>query len=280
MVLSSVSLALVCDGRTAGDLWMRPAQLAAMQEVDENDHRVARLRVPFGGRERGAIVIETRGQQGYFRNTYDLTTGLLLMGSSSTTAAATPGAGGQGGIATTITSSQLLDVRELALPWSATPGAADLRAGQQLRYRGTYTTRVPGVPDLPLDYTYGIDIRSAERGFLLCDTWTRLSSGYAPPQESRSQRALGSAQLPALLVPPDALRALRPDQVLDDDPITHFRTVFAGIQDGRAIVVEQGPSEVTRYAYDLRTGLLVDIALQQHQGVGTLVVQVALQGGS
>lgn len=281
-VTSTVTQGLVGDAETLGEYWIHPRKLAATQEEKTPGHRVARLKYPLEGQVFDAIVFETRNASGYFRNTYDLATGLLLVGSSSTTGASVPtvdpnGRVSPGSGATTITSMMLRNVRDLQLPWAGAAAPA-LRRGEQRGYTGSYSTQIQGVPEMPMQYSFAVQIESAQRGFVVAKTRSRLESGYSAPQESETTRVFGVPMLAGLFVPPAVLRSLRPEQVLDEDPITRFRTVFAGVQDGHAVIVEQGPNETNRFAYELASGMLGAMDFRQTNGVGTTVVRLAVTG--
>lgn len=281
-VTSTVTQGLVGDAETLGEYWIHPRKLAATQEQKTPGYRVARLKYPLEGRVFDAIVFETRNASGFFRNTYDLATGLLIVGSSSTTGASVPtvdpnGRVSPGAGATTITSMMLRNVRDLQLPWAAAEAPA-LRRGEQRSYTGSYSTQIPGVPEMPMQYSFAVQIESAQRGFVVAKTRSRLESSYSAPQESETTRVFGAPMLAGLFVPPAALRSLRPDQLLDEDPITRFRTVFAGVQDGHAVIVEQGPNETNQFAYELSSGMLGAMDLRQTNGVGTTVVRLSATG--
>src|SRR5207244_2879525 len=86
-----------------------------------------------------------------------------------------------------------------------------------------------------------------------------------PPSEVNNTWVFGSAMLCGLWAPPDALRVLRQGQVLDEDPVTHYRASFAGIQGNIAVMAEQGPTDLLEQSYDLTSGLLVGSRYTQQQ---------------
>jgi hypothetical protein len=108
-------------------------------------------------------------------------------------------------------------------------------------------------------------------------TRTEIGNGL-PPQESTVDRCFGSAMLAGLWVPPDALQQLNPNQLIDNDPITRFRTTFVGVQGQSAIFVEQGPAETTQTAYDLQSGVLQRIQTRRRNATGEFQVQLQLVG--
>ncbi|MGE0144582.1 MAG: PDZ domain-containing protein [Planctomycetota bacterium] len=284
-VTSSTVQGMVGDASALGDYWVHPQRLATMAEVNEGGHRVVRLRYPVEGVVYDAIAIETRSASGWFRNTYDTATGLLIAGSSSTTgsgvATIDPSGRVSGGAgATTITSSRLMNVRRLDLPWAGDRSAPPLRVGQQMRIQGTYSTRIPGVPEMPMEYSAVSEVQRVERGFALCRIRSRLTSGYSAPQESETWRVYGTPMTGGAWVPPAVLAALSPQQAIDHDPITGFRVSFVGVDGNRAVFVEHGPRETNHYAYDLGSGLLVGAQLEQSNDVSTTVLRASVTSGN
>jgi hypothetical protein len=72
---------------------------------------------------------------------------------------------------------------------------------------------------------------------------------------------------------------LKPNQPIDEDPITRFRMTFLGIEGGRAAVVEQGPLEYTTYFFDARRGILLGFRGQRPytDGAGQLNTETWLR---
>ena len=82
-------------------------------------------------------------------------------------------------------------------------------------------------------------------------------------------------------MPPDALRTLQANQVLDEDPVTRYRLSVGGVQGTVVTTVEQGPKDVLEQSYDLNSGLLVGSRYSVQQGnLGQMQIQYRLAGGN
>jgi hypothetical protein len=129
------------------------------------------------------------------------------------------------------------------------------------------------MPLQPFRLGVSIGIDQVQDGFVMATVSSRLHTD--PVQDSRSQRLFGAATIGGLFVDPKALQAMKPGQVIDEDPVTRVRVRFAGVQDGAAVLVEECALETASYAYDLRTGMLAGSSTSQRNQVGTL--QIALR---
>jgi hypothetical protein len=261
---------------------MNPAWLASLQDQNQDGVRILRGPYALGNRTYNAVSIQTTTSSGYTRQTYDLDTGLCLVNCSSSIGAPviTPGPNGQSGTSagsTMITHTRLVDVRELHLPWAGAGLPNWLRQGSSFDYQGSYGTQIPGVPEVPaLPMNASLRVDRVGQGFATARMSSRMQ-GPMQPQENQANLVLSAQSLGGLFVDPRALQQLRQDQVLDQDPITGVRTVFAGMQNGCGIVVTQCPRESTTYAYDLRDGLLRGWTTRQFGGVATTQVDMRLR---
>lgn len=279
-LMSNGTEGLVGNARSLGDYWISPTDLAAKQEVREGGLTIRRLKYPLRGRTFDAIVFEMRSGSGYQRTTYDLATGLLLVASTSSVGRGgfTPNPNGTSSAAagsTMITSTVLADLRALRLPWAADPRPAAITRGARLDFRGTYTLVVPGAPAFPQALSTALVFGEPAA------TWApfRFHSALTPiaggrPQENAVNRVAGAATTVPVWIGPATLAGLRAGTVLDEDPVTRFRTTFAGAQGGVATVVEEGPYDRYQAHYDLATGVLVGATSAQQNGVGQTQVQV------
>src|SRR5262245_5440862 len=66
-----------------GDFYVSPAQLAAFTDRNEDGMRVLRMPYQLGGRTYRALRFQLQVGDGWSQHTYDLDTGLLLVGSST-----------------------------------------------------------------------------------------------------------------------------------------------------------------------------------------------------
>ena len=283
--MSGFTTGYVGDLSALGDYWVNPARLAQLKVGRDGGVQILRGPYPLEGRVYQSVSIKTTTPSGYTRYTYDVVTGLCLVYSASTVGRATqtidptsgqvsPGAG-----AHTIVHTRLLGVRDLRLPWAAQPMPAWLKQGGRLEYSGTYGTVIPGaeVPPQRLDLAVSIDRLTP--GFGVAKLYSRLAPLYGnQPTESTSDRVVGGALMAPLYIAPAILRRLPADTVLDEDPITRVRTVFAGVQNNVATVVQRGPLESSQFGYDLDSGAMVVSGSQTQQGPATVQIQLRLAG--
>jgi hypothetical protein len=267
-----------------GEFWQPPAKLAAMREGDDAGLRIRRCQYPVNGKTFNAIAItNTAGGNGtYSRNVFDLQTGLLIAASSSSTGqgqiAPNPtGTAGQVGGVTTITSTRLMDIRQVDTPWIAQGLPAWAKPNTTLDYSGTYSTVMEGAPALqPWQLQARLSIGDARGAWMPVRQQSRLNSGMGQPQDSETMRALGAGVLDPIWIDPQILARLQPNTVLDEDKITKRRTTYLGQQGGVAVFGEQAPYEQRQYGYDLRTGTLVSVDNRQQQGPATIVSKLQL----
>lgn len=280
-VITTGNAGLVGNSQSLDTFWVNPAHLATLQ--DQNQHGVRILRGPYSlaNRTYNSISIATTTGSGYSRQTYDLDTGLCLVNSSSSIGAAVmtadpSGRSGVGAGSTMITHTRLVSVREMQLPWANSALPAWLRQGSSFEYQGSYGTQIPGVPEVPsLPMSFSLRVDRVGNGFATGKSFSRMP-GLMQPQESQADRVIGAAVIGGLFVDPRVLQQLRPDQVIDQDPVTGVRTVYAGVQDGCGIVVSQCARESTSFAYDLGSGLLRSSTMRQFGGVGTIQIDLRL----
>src|SRR5205085_2314559 len=152
-------------------------------------------------------------------NVYDLETGLLISGSSSTVGAAqvAPNPNGtaspMAGV-NTITSTRVLDVRDLRLPWSNQPLPPWARNGGRLVYSGKYSNLIEGAPVIPWRLDAAVTFGEARKNWTPGKQTSRLDYGTgAAPQESGSDRNFGSNMYDPVWIDPQILATLRPNTV-------------------------------------------------------------------
>jgi peptidoglycan hydrolase-like protein with peptidoglycan-binding domain len=265
-----------------GEYWIHPSKLAATQDMSGGGSVIRRMQYPLNGRNYNAIVFNTSSGTSFQRYVYDLETGLLLVATSSSvgspTMVANPdGTSSPGAGTTMITYSCLLDVRQTRLPWAADPLPEWMRRNGRLDYRGTYLTSIPGVPEMPADFVTSYQLGPSTDRSVRARQTSSLSYAYqSAPNESVVDRVVGSAMVGALFIHPQTLRAMRPNEVLDEDPVRKARTFFAGVQGNAAVVVEQSANEMTSLFYDLQSGVLAAIRFEQQQPVAKITVQAQL----
>lgn len=275
---------VVGDAQAVGEIWIHPARLAAMTEESTARLRVRRVRYPLDGREYDAITTQLQGPEGYWRNTYDLATGLLLVHTSCAigksvltqvgTNMAGPGAG-----STTVATVRFLGMRELALPWAGQSLPDSFAAGQHLTYRGEATNSLGQGIVAPWPHLADFAIEQVNAGFALGRLSTRTDYGTGTPAESQGPIVLGAGQTSPLFLDPKVLRTLRPQQGIDQDPLLRRQLVVLAVEQGYVTLREQGPLDALDTTYDPRTGIAVQIVVTQQQGPATIVHRVRLDQG-
>jgi hypothetical protein len=270
-----------------GDYWVHPARLAAIPDERGDGRRVNRVEYPLNGRTHKAISIADTTERSYARTVYDLDTGLLLSRATSTTAdnvkTIDPQTGkvGAGRGAAAISHMLLVSVRDLKIPWAAEPAPEWATKGRRLDYQGGYALVAgPGLPPLPpYAMTLSFGFENVEQGVVTAKQLTRSDIGRGlPAQETTSDRCFSSAMFGGAWIGPAALRGLAPNTVIDEDPVTKFRTTYAGVQNNVAVFVVQGPLETSQVGYDPQNGMLVGIVLTKTAGTGQTVTRLQLSG--
>ncbi len=277
------SIGLRGDARQISDVWIHPAQLAAMPETTEGKSFTRRVRYPLDGKTYDAVTTQIASATGFLRSTYDLATGLLLVHTSSTTGASTglapagtnyakPAAG-----VTTIVSSRFVSVREMDLPWRRQPMPAFLTAGRTLDYTGTCTNSLGQGIVAPWRYDVRIAVAQIEGGHARAQVSTRLDYGGAmQPQVAEWAQVYGAGSPHPLWIEPQILGRMRQGQVFDQDPVTRRRIRCVGGDERVVAIVDEGPLDSLQTAYDRRTGVAVGIDLRLQQGPATMIYRVHL----
>jgi hypothetical protein len=267
------------DQNRVGDFWVNPAALAQMQEKkDLNGTTIIRAQLTQNGRTYNAITIDNNAGDGFTHHTYDLETGLLLFGSTSSQGATVPTLGpnntvNPGAGARAISHMQFMGVREVKVPWANEAPPAWVARGGQLNYQGSYYAVTQSGPLPPLGLSAVFNVADVTDGTAVVQSTIRNELGPGlPPQDSNETRRYGSALLNGLWIGTNALRTLQANTILDDDPITRIRTIFAGIQGNTAVIVEQGPMHQTENAYDVGRGTLIGARTTRQMQAGQMQV--------
>lgn len=259
---------LVGNADALGDYWVHPARLAKLAEGRADGDTVTRGAYALGDRQFKSISIRHQGRDGYSSKTYDTDTGLMLFGGTTDVDPSVMITHQNNGTVDNVegnkqfSHNQFAAVRDVKIPWAAGRAPRELARGAQLDYRGgvRLLSEAAGLPPLPArasTVSYAVDDELAP-DCVAVTSLARFDLGPGvPPNEVKATQAFGSAMLCGLWAPPDALRALQPRQVLDEDPLTRYRVIFGGVQGNNALVVEQGPTDLLEQTYDLTSGLLV-----------------------
>jgi len=279
---SAGASAILGNASTFDKYWIHPARLAQIEQQRAAGLTINRVQYVLGDKTYNALSMMEHNERTYVSQIYDLVTGLLLSSSSADRNAPVLVPDGRGGVmpaqgATLITHSRFMGVRELKIPWAAGPAPAWVTKGQQIQYTGSYGNVGPmGQNHLALNRF--CKIGQTTEGVAVVESVTRRDLGSLPAQDSPDTQAFASTQLGGWWIPPQAFPALRPNTVIDEDRVTHFRTTFTGVQGNFAIFVEEGPQDRIELGYDTTSGILAWMRTRQQLDprVGAFVSEMRL----
>jgi hypothetical protein len=167
----------------------------------------------------------------------------------------------------------------MRIPWAQQPPPEWVGKTPALTFEGGNTT-VLGTYVLRQPATLSMELERLHEHVLLARVTSRATSGPGfPADQSTWDMACTPASLYPLWISPAALRDMKPNQLVDDDPITRFRITFMGIENGRAVVVEQGPLERNTYYFDVNRGIFLGFRGQRPyaDGAGQFHTETWLQ---
>lgn len=250
----------------AAEYWFPPRKLAELADGARNGMDVRRLSYPSAGTTYRAIRITTTGEGRTEKLTFDLDSGMLIAWSSDAT--------GRDGTKH-IGLLNLLRVRRTTLPWTTQQPSRALMALRSMSWSGTYNTAVDGAYELSSELTRQWEIARVDQlTFDVRETSTLTTPGYAP----NTTTAAKTYPIAGAWIDPAILSRLRPEAVLDDDPVTGLRTTVSSVANGKVVMIERGPVQTIATVYDLRTGFVVAGQLQQRQQPGTTTVYLERTG--
>lgn len=261
---------LVGDRDKIADAWKHPARLRALVEERKPGRVVRRGSYPLDGRDHDAVTVRVSGEGGYFRYTFDLDTGLLLVFSSSTI--------DETRNLTRITNVRLRGVRKRGLPWAARPMPAWLARLGRMEFAGTQENSLGAgmVPPWKVSATVTIGRWVGDCG--IGEYASTVDFGYGRGETTKSPQVYGPARGDPLGIDPAILAKLEPGTKIDEDPITR-RVLRVAARDARhASIVEEGPLDGTQYVYETTRGQLVAITARQQQGPALLTVDLRVTG--
>jgi hypothetical protein len=127
-----------------------------------------------------------------------------------------------------------------------------------------------------------VTVTPAQRG----NGWVRFTSASViqsiqglPPEQGQSTGSSGTATIGGLWIPPQALAGLRQGQVLDQNQQVGTTTSVSAIGGGSMMISEVGPLHRIDCAYDLRTGVMSAMNIEQQIGLGRIIHRVQLTAG-
>jgi len=289
--VAGTSGVVVGDATRLDPYWMSPSVLAGLAVGFDGVTTVTRGTRVFNGQQLDVVSIATQTSAGYSSSTYELTTGLLVFGGTMTPSPGTTlTQNGQvlldarGSVA--YSHRQFVGARVVQVPWTAEPAPAWAAVGTSATYAGG-TTMQPdpssGLSPLAgqqVSITYAFDRPAGAAAVLGRQVVQASTTNGVPPTEQVSDRVFASATFDGLWIPPSALAALQPGQVLDSDPFTGQTVTFAGPQQGGALIVVASSTEQLELSYDTSTGRLQTAVNRQSsgQGLGTQVLELRWTG--
>lgn len=258
--------------------WLDPAQLARLAQSQTGGVLVLKGPYPLNGKTYDSVSVVNPDPSAYSSTTYDTATGLLLASTTSTAGAtqtvAAPGESPPQGN-TELTVTQLVAVRQVAMPGLGGTNPDWATGGTTLTYAGTWSLVNPVDPSsgaVSAPATMSVRIDPVRDGWASFTSQISVQSTIASP--SSSQGITGPSGL--YWIDPAALAGLQAGATIDTDPVTgQVETVKTA--DGSSVVLDievKGISTLTQY--DRASGRLVAMSLTQ-AGSGTSY-QFRLQG--
>jgi hypothetical protein len=264
-----------------GDFWVPPAQLAPFADRNDAGLRVLHMPYQLGGRTYRALRVQSESGGGWSQNTYDLDTGLLLVGSSTTQGSPTvvldpynrPTAGAG---STLLSYTQIAGSRSTSLPGPGLVYPNTMRQLRTLTYSGTRGVVMAGtgiqVPPTPIQIRY--DLVSNAGPYLNA----RMTISGMPGGSSFQERIFPAGVIGSLWMDPDLLARYGANQTIDQDPVTGVQAVVLGRQNNIVDVALQTRLARQSFGYDLRNGLLARAELRQQIGPATDILAAQLVG--
>lgn len=275
------SMAVVVNFNEGSEMWQSPAKLATLRDVPTGDVRIMHMDYPLDGRTYHAVRIQTKVQGGWTQNTYDTATGLLIVGSTALQGGPVQVAGPNGTATTSdgvmnLSYTKFVGVREVKVPWMNSEAPQQVRGLRQISFKGVQANEVQNAGGVKWPMTMDWTINRFDP--TLCLARVAISIDYgngAPNQPGVSDRAIPVSEV---WIDPQILQQLRPNQVLDEDPVTKSRLWVANVQNGQISIGSQTATETAIGIYDLRTGLVAGGMLQTKNGIGTTTIQLQVTG--
>ncbi len=260
--LASVTSNVVHPGSC--EFWINPKLLQQLQVGEMGGFQVLRGAWEVQGKNYNAILFK----DSLGHAVYDLDTGMYLGASLKMRSASTHktwdktaqdvGRGTSNN--TTMTETYPVGLRQLDLPWAADGIEAQIQSFKGGAFQGALTSEPNhGAPGLPIS----VDIQVTARG----NSWVEaLVTSTMNGGRNAAKRYSTATQIGGLCMNPKSLANLRKGQVIDQDPITGYRTFVEHVgpnqQGARVIgIVEQGPGGLVRWVYSAQSGELIGSSL-------------------
>lgn len=224
-----------------GDYWISPAKLAALPNDPANGSTVTQTtwKIPTGNVPAVEWTVQTT--KSIETHVFDAKTGLCYHFSTNSKSAAANG--------------DFLGMRDMNVPWAheaPPPWVANLKA---LHYQGQMVMRaMPQV--IPTRLKVDATVADRGKGWVLFNLSTITQVGNSPPIPQNDQIVSGQYQIGGIWAGPAALAALKKGQVLDEDPITHVKTIVSNVTGDTVAITRANGAGQWDFQYDKQSGIL------------------------
>jgi hypothetical protein len=227
----------------ANDYWKSPAVLAGEATDASKGILVTLITWPFRDQKRDAVRIQITNDQLYQLEIYDLQTGICLHVASAWVSG--PDAD------THITRSDLIRMRDPAIPWSSEPipqmalNSNSMHYVGQLKRGGAFARLAP--------QAVSIDFILKKRG--LRWIWFDTKATVSGLMVATPPFLYGPGEFCGLWIGPKAAASFQPGQILDNDPDTKMKTVVSKINGNSVEITSSNMSSGRACVFDLATGM-------------------------
>ena len=174
----------------------------------------------------------------------------------------------------------IVEVKDIDVPWKDTPAPKWTQDFRQLSYKGVQTS-VVAAAGTKLDRAMAATLTPKARG----RGWVRFTNRFVfegvpgmPPNEAVQEGACGSASIGGLWIAPEALAALRAQQVIERNDLVGTTVTVSAAGPDSVTLSETGPLHRADYTYDARTGILSATTLVQQIGLARITHSLRLVG--
>jgi hypothetical protein len=260
------------SGGAVDGAWVDPDLLALVPSGGTQDLQILRGPYQLGDGSVDAIAFVSRSEGDYASTVFDVDSGVQVASTGRYQAADSPVHGPlddpEGNVQIMFT--RLVDVRERTLPGISAAVPAWVVPGIQLGYAGEATVSNPfDSSGFSASWPVEVVVTLTEVG----STWATFRGttatdfdGYV--DRSESSGATGSAGL--YWYDPASLASMTEGTMLDDDPITSARLSVESADGTSVTLLTEAPGVTMRATYDVETGVLREMVLEQGYGAATL----------
>lgn len=240
------------------DYWVHPKLLNDATEFHTPKFMMLKGNYNLNNTLVPSLCIVTREADFYSSQAYGLKSGLLVSSTVSSrgklAAVRLPGEDPVRGNKS-ITTLRFVSTRQMKGKWVEGKNPDWANKVRQMRYVGSVTVQVPGVP--PVQGPAQLDVTFGDRGANWAKYTTHLQYNLAGAPQQAPGDGIACPWGSSFWIDPDAFADVTAGQVLDADPHTHITTQVGQVERGsRFTVVSQGPGVGSESLYDARTGVL------------------------